>query len=132
MRSYPTDSPRAAARILALATIVDGDLAPAELQALARTGVLQDIDIDFETFQDLLGDLCEDMLIDAAGRRDVELDPEAIDAMLAEVRDPALRRRLLAAMSRIADADGVLADAEATLLAHAAAAWSGERLPAAA
>lgn len=132
MRSYPTDSPRAAARILALAMIVDGDLAPAELQALARTGVLQDIDIDFEAFQDLLGDLCEDMLIDAAGRRDVELDPEAIDAMLAEVRDPALRRRLLAAMSRIADADGVLADAEATLLAHAAAAWSGERLPAAA
>lgn len=132
MRIYPTDSPRAAARILALAMIVDGDLAPAELRTLARTGVLEEIDIDFDTFQDLMGELCEDMLIDAAGRRDVELEPEALDRMLGEVRDPALRRRLLAAMSRIADADGVLADAEATLLAHAAAAWSGDRLPAAA
>lgn len=132
MRTYPTDSPRAAARILALAMIVDGDLAPAELRELARTGVLQEIDVDFDTFQDLLGELCEDMLIDAAGRRDVELDPEAIDLMLAQVRDPALRRRVLAAMSRIADADGVLADAEATLLAHAAAAWSGDRQAAAA
>jgi len=130
MRTYPVDSASAAARILALSMIVDGDLAPAELRALAHSKVLDHIEIDFDTFHTLLGELCEDMIVDASGRRNVELEPEALDTMFAEIRDPALRRRLLQAMSRIADADGVLADAEATLLAHAAAVWSGDRLAA--
>lgn len=130
MRTYPTDSASAAARILALSMIVDGDLAAAELRALAHSKVLDHIDIDTDAFHALLGELCEDLLIDASGRRNVELEPELLDAVLDEIRDPALRRKLLQAMSKIADADGVLADAEATLLAHAAAAWSGERLAA--
>lgn len=127
MRTYPADSASAAARILALSMIVDGDLAAAELRALAHSKILDHIEIDLDTFQALLGELCEDLLIDASGHRNVELEPELLDAVLDEVRDPALRRKLLQAMSRIADADGVLADAEATLLAHAAAAWSGQR-----
>ena len=130
MRTYPTDSASAAARILALSMIVDGDLAPAELRALAHSKVLDHIEIDFAAFQALLGELCEDLLIDASSRRNVELEPELLDVVLDEIRDPALRRKLLQAMSQIADADGVLADAEATLLAHAAAAWTGQRLAA--
>jgi uncharacterized tellurite resistance protein B-like protein len=56
----------------------------------------------------------------------VVIDEATIDALLGEIRDPALRREVLRAMWNIADADGVLADAEATLLSRACTVWSAE------
>lgn len=132
MRSYPQNSANAAGRLLALSMVIDGNLAPAELRTLSATHLLDEIDIDVDTFQGLIGDLCEDMLESAGGQRNVELEPDTLDTLLAEITAPLLRRKLLGAMSKITDADGVLTDAEATLLAHAAAAWSGDKLPAAA
>jgi uncharacterized tellurite resistance protein B-like protein len=126
MRHYETDSASAAGRLVALCMVVDGNLAPSELRALQRSRLLEYIDIDIDTFHDLVSDLCQDMLSTAVKHEHVELDPATIDALLAEIQDPALRRELLRAMWTIADADGVLADAEATLLARACAVWSAE------
>jgi uncharacterized tellurite resistance protein B-like protein len=106
--------------------VVDGNMAPAELQALQRSRLLEYIDIDIDTFHDLVSDLCQDMLSTSVKHEHVELDRATIDALLGEIHAPTLRREVLRAMWNIADADGVLADAEATLLSRACAVWSAE------
>jgi len=126
MRHYETDSASAAGRLVALCMVVDGNMAPAELQALQRSRLLEYIDIDIDTFHDLVSDLCQDMLSTSVKHEHVELDQATIDALLGEIHAPALRREVLRAMWNIADADGVLADAEATLLSRACAVWSAE------
>ncbi|MFA9216045.1 MAG: TerB family tellurite resistance protein [Sphingomonadaceae bacterium] len=126
MRHYETDSASAAGRIVALCMVVDGSMAPSELRALQRSRLLEYIDIDIDTFHDLVNDLCQDMLSTSVKHEHVVLEETTIDALLGEIHAPALRRELLRAMWNIADADGVLADAEAKLLARACSVWSAE------
>ena len=125
MRHYPTNSPQAAGRLLALSMVVDGNLAHSELQALDRTRILPAVSLDHDAFQQLLQELCDD-LITSAVRSVVQVEPAVIDSMLSEITDPDLRRQLLRAMWAIADADGWLADGEAVLLARANSVWSAE------
>lgn len=126
MRSYTPDSPHAAGRILALTMIVDGKLAVSELAALDSSKILDHIDLDLPGFQRMLQDLCDDLLSSRSADA-VQLDDALIDRLLAEIAHPDLRRQLLQAMWRIADADDWLADAEAILLTRASNAWSAER-----
>lgn len=125
MRHYPTNSSQAAGRILALSMMVDGNLAPSELQALERSKILQYIDLDQSVFDALLQELCYDMFSTVA-HGTVQLDMALIDSLLAEITQPDLRRQLLRAMWNIADADEWLADAESALLARACIAWSAD------
>ncbi|MDB5962833.1 MAG: hypothetical protein JWP59_4127 [Massilia sp.] len=125
MRTYPSNSPQAAGRLLALTMIVDGNLAPSELDALDHSRILARVDLGEEAFRALLQDLCEDMLAGAANG-EIQLAPAVLDSLLAEITDPSLRRRLLHAMWQIADADGWLADGEAVLLARAGVLWGAE------
>lgn len=125
MRTYPNNSAEAAGRLLALTMIVDGNLDPSELDALDHTEILAHVALDQDSFRELLQQLCEDMLA-GADHGMVQLAPAAIDKLLLEITDPALRRRLLQAMWQIADADGWLADGEAVLLARAGQLWGAE------
>ena len=126
MRHYFPNSPSAAGRILALAMVVDGQMAPSELRALERSRLLEHIDIDMDSFHDLVQDLCYDMLSSNVKNDYVQLDPATIDELLADISDSDLRRRLLQGMWNIAEADGVLADGEAKLLSRACAMWAAE------
>ena len=126
MRHYETDSASAAGRLVALCMVVDGNMAPSELQALQRSRLLDYIDIDIDAFHDLVDELCQDMLTTSVQHEHVVIDEPTIDALLGEIQNPALRRQLLRSMWSIADADGVLADAEAKLLARACVVWSAE------
>jgi uncharacterized tellurite resistance protein B-like protein len=105
--------------------IVDGNLAGSELAALDRSKILDHIDLDPAGFQRLLQDLCDDMLT-ATSHGAIHLDNAMIDSLLEEIAHPDLRRSLLRAMWRIADADDWLADGEAVLLTRASNAWSAE------
>jgi len=125
MRTYEMNSPQAAGRILALMMVVDGNLASAELQAMHRSKILEHIDLAPAAFQQLLQDLCDDMLTSTVHGA-VQLANGVIDSLLDEIDDPDLRRKLLQAMWKIADADDWLADGEAVLLARASAVWSAE------
>jgi uncharacterized tellurite resistance protein B-like protein len=125
MRSYSVDSPHAAARVLALLIIVDGNMAASELAALERSKILDQIGLDLAQFQRAVQDLCEDLHTSTL-HGSLQLDDALIDSFLGEVADPVLRRSLLRAMWTISDADGWLADAEARLLTRTANAWSAE------
>lgn len=125
MRSYAINSTHAAGRILALTMVVDGNLAPSELAAMDRTRILEHITLDQQAFQQLLQELCDDLLTGAV-QGVAQIDVRLIDALLMEIEDPDLRRQLLQAMWSIADADGWLADGEAVLLARASVLWGAE------
>jgi uncharacterized tellurite resistance protein B-like protein len=126
MRSYPIDSPKAVSRLLALTMIVDGHLAPSELKAMHRSGILQHVAIDEDEFDDVVRDLCEDLLATAARRcsAEVEIDARLLDALLDEVEDTALRLSLMRAMLEIVHADSVLDVRETLLIERAFKAWS--------
>ena len=125
MRSYPKDSPHAAGRLLALTMIVDGNVALSELKAIYRSRILDHIALDEDEFDTVLHELCNDLLA-TARHGAVQVDTDTIDAFLDDVESPELRRNLLTAMWRLADADGWLADAEAIVLNRAAIRWGAE------
>jgi uncharacterized tellurite resistance protein B-like protein len=125
MRSYPINSPHAAGRILALALISDGNLVPDELETMCRSRILQYVNLDELEFRQVLQDLCNDLM--ATSRHGIaKLEPSFIDSLLQEIEDGELRRKLLQAMWRIADADDWLSHGEAVLLSRATVAWTAE------
>jgi uncharacterized tellurite resistance protein B-like protein len=109
--------------------IVDGHLAPSELKAMHRSGILQHIAIDEDGFDDVVRDLCEDLLATASRRcsAEVEIDGRLLDALLGEVDDQALRLRLMKAMLDIVHADTVLDVRETLLIERAFMMWAGHQ-----
>lgn len=127
MRTYPTDSPKAISRLLALAMIADGRLAPQELKRLHHSGLLGVLRVSEDTFDETAGELCQDLLAAHADRSAgmVEIEPETIDRLLDEVQDPALRAIVLDGMLEIVRADKVIDHRERRLLRRATNAWAG-------
>jgi len=128
MRNYPVNSPKAMSRLLALAMIVDGRIAPQELKSLHRSGVLGSLGVSEDTFDDTAGELTQDLLATSADREAgmVEIGPDAIDRLLDEVRDPVLRATVLEGMLEIVRADNVIDHRERRLLRRALHAWADE------
>lgn len=125
MRHYPEDSPKAAARIIALALLADGAIDPSELATLKRRRTLDRLGLGEPEFDAVIRDLCEDLMVyshrAAAGH--LEIGREALREVLAEIRHPKLRKRLLKTVLDIANADSELAGGEAVLIASAAECW---------
>lgn len=125
MRTYPNNSPQAAARLLALTIIADGGVPPAEISTSAQARILELVPVDEQQFKNVLHDLCDDLLA-TTYHGVVQIETELIDRLLMEITYADLRRSLWTAMWQVADADGWLADAEAVLLSRAAVVWRAE------
>ena len=129
MRTYAPNSHKAISRLLALAMIIDGRLAPQELKALHHSGLLRRLEVSEDIFDETAGELCQDLLAAASARQagasggEVELDPETIDRVLAEVDAPLLRVLVLQGMLDIVRADKVIDHRERRLLRRATHAW---------
>jgi len=129
MRSYPRNSPQAAARIVALAMLADGQLSKSELDLIERVDLQGQFGLDRAALNGVVQSLCEDLL---AGMRLAWADtcriaPDTLDALLAEIDDPALRNRLLPLCVGIVEADGHVADGEWTMVNGAVEAWGLQR-----
>jgi uncharacterized tellurite resistance protein B-like protein len=122
MRTYPTNSAKAVSRLLALTMIVDGHLSPSELKAMHASGMPAHAMLGEDEFDDVVRDLCEDLLASAARRssHEVEIDGQ----LLGEVDDSALRLSLMKTMLDIVHADSVLDTRETILIERASKAWS--------
>lgn len=125
MRSYPTDSSEAMARILALSMLADGGLDQSELKVVANTKILDRLGMTGSQFQVVLHMLCEDMLQCMRGFEygKIELDRRVIDQLLSEVKAPHLQKQLLRVMLAVVDADGKMSDGEAVLISQALIRW---------
>lgn len=125
MRTYATDSPQAAARIVALTLVSDGHVSKKEMDVLERIGAYQPLGIDKAGMRAVLRDFCEDILqarhpnwADAC-----QIDPQTLNQLMAEVNDPFLRMAVLRLCVAVAEADGHIADGESFVLVNAVEQW---------
>jgi len=125
MRTYPTDSPQAAARLVALSLVADGHVSASELAVLDRVGACDQLGIDRQQMHTVLQDFCEDLLnghqptwSDAC-----QIDARTLSLLMAEVESPELRKAVLRLCVAVVEADGHVADGEALVLVSAVEQW---------
>lgn len=129
MRSYPTNSPHAAGRIIAMALLADGHLSKAELDVLDRLDVARQLGLARSELHSVVHGFCEDLLASASGgwADACRIDSTTLFGLLAEIDDPVLRRQVLQLCARVVDADGHVADGESALLLAAVEHWGLQR-----
>lgn len=125
MRTYSMNSPAAAARIIALTLIADRDLSPLELDYLLDKAVPAQLGLTAEALQGVLDDLCVDLQVHQLMRWEqaCPVDVDTLQSLMDEVRDPALRRLVLALCRQVAEVDQHLSAGESQVLAAAQAHW---------
>ena len=129
MRTYPNNSPQAAARIVALAMLADGHLCKSEIDALDSVDVHEQLGLSPGEIHAIVHALCEDLL--ASSQEDwkaaCRIDPGTLAALLAEIDGPALRAKVLRLCLRVFAADEHLADGETVILTAVVAHWGLHR-----
>ena len=125
MRKYPINSKQAMARIIALAIIADGGLDKSEIEALANSHILQHLRMSEAEFDQIMHELCNDMLqtFDGMPHGSIVLDADVIHQLLDEIQDPALQTILLKVIVAVVDADGRVTEGEAILVDQALTYW---------
>lgn len=125
MRSYPTDSPEAAARLLAMALVVDGHYAMSEIKALDRLEAASRLGIAPEAMKAVIDGFCEDLMLASHGEwlGSSQIDEATRQQMFGEVRNPVLGAEVRRLCEAVMLADGHVADAETELLDAMARAW---------
>ena len=127
MRPYPSDSPQAVSRLLAMTVIADGGSSPTEIAATYRLGILQHAAISEDVFNQVLQELSADLETTSDGL--VKVEPDMMDQMLAEIVRPELRLRVWKAMWQLSYSDDQLADGELAFLLLATSTWGIEKGP---
>lgn len=125
MRSYPRNSPEAAARIVALVLISDGHVCSSEFDILKQLGAERELGLEAHLLPQILHTLCEELLLGgcATGSLLANVDDSTLASLMAEVSDPALQRTVLRLSLAAARADGHLADGETVILEAARRHW---------
>lgn len=124
LRAYPPNSPRAMARLIALALLADGRLDKREFESLEQRGVYATLGISPKDFVAVLYDFCSDAARLPHGNGCYTLTPATLDGLFAEVDSPAARKRLMRHIFEIISSDGVIADGEEQLFWKAVDAWN--------
>ena len=127
MRTYPRNSPEAAARLVALTALADGHLGQRELQVLEQRHAAERLGLTPQIFSRVLRELSEDLMATVFSQWGTAhaLQHDLLPALLAEVDDPALRETILALCVDVAQADCHLSDTECGVIAGAVLHWQG-------
>lgn len=129
MRRYPVNSPQAAARIVALTVIADGDIGEAEIEWLDRLSVHEQLGLARHELHTLLDTFCEDLL--SSGQlnwADVcPVDECTLAYLMGEIQDPSLRLKLLRWCVELAESDAHVAQGESIVLVAAVEHWGLHR-----
>ena len=125
MRSYPANSPQAAARIIALTVVADGDIGEAEIEWLDRLVVHEQLGLARHELHALLDIFCEDLLSsDQLKWADAcPVDERTLADLMGEIQDPALRLKLLRLCVELAEVDAHVDDGESSVLVAAVEHW---------
>lgn len=125
MRRYPSDSPEAMARVVALALVVDGAIDPGELEALKTSSCCFRLGIDPCRFEQIVDEFCDDLRLSGERKASGQyaLSEGCIKDLLGDLCDPALRKQALDMMLGIVTADGLIAREESALIAQAIDCW---------
>jgi hypothetical protein len=125
MRSYPHNSPEAAARIVALVLISDGHVCSSEFDILKQLGAERELGLEPHLLPHIVHTLCEELLLGGyeTGSLMGNVDDSALASLMAEISDPALQRTVLRLSLAAARADGHLADGETVVVEAARHHW---------
>jgi hypothetical protein len=126
VRKYTNNSPEAGARIVALALMADGAVDRSEILLLERQNVLARLGLENEQFDSIYYEYCTDMLASAQRNASglLELDKPGIKALLDEISDPVLQKKILRIMLDVLNADHRLTAGEASLIALTLEHWN--------
>jgi len=125
MRSYPANSPQAAARIIALTVVADGDIGEAEIEWIDRLAVHKQLGLARHELHALLDIFCEDLLSsDQLKWADAcPVDERTLADLMGEIQDPALRLKLLRLCADLAEVDARVDEGESMVLVAAVEHW---------
>ena len=129
MRTYPRDSAQAAARIIALTVLADGDIGEAETALLNRLDVPKQLGLSQSEFHAVIDTFCEDLL---SSKQLVWADACPVDErtladLMGEIESPALRKKLLRLCVEIAEVDDRVTEGESIMLVAAVEQWGLHR-----
>ena len=118
-------SPQAAARIVALTLVADGDIGDAEIEYPDRLAVHEQLGLARHGLHALLDTFCEDLLsseqlkwADAC-----PVDERTLAQLTSKIHDPALRLKLLRLCVELAEVDAHVDDGESSELVAAVEHW---------
>ena len=125
MRSYPPNSPEAAARVLAMALLADGHYSMTEIQALDRLQAARRLGLSAAEFKEVLDGFCHDLLM---GHRNQWGGSDLLDAhirsqLVSEITSPYLQTEVMELCAEVIKADGHLADGELAMIDSLSGAW---------
>jgi len=125
MRHYPIDSPQAKARIISLALLADGGLDKSEIECLESLDIVSRIGISSDAFDMVMHEFYQDIHLSGlyGPNGQLNLEHQAIEAMLDEIRQRDARQSLLRTIFEIVHADRNVSLGEAKLTALAMARW---------
>ena len=123
MRSYPTNSPAAVARLIAMAMLADGRLDNREIDWLNHHDTAAMVSVDRETLIQVLLDCCRDVITEAEQERVFLLEEARLARLADDITDRALQKVALSAMLIIAKADGTVSEGEEPLLRYLMQRW---------
>ncbi|GAA5180823.1 hypothetical protein GCM10025771_26230 [Niveibacterium umoris] len=123
MRSYPVNSPEAAARLICMAILADGRLHDREVALLDQHMIPDAVGITKDTLVQVLLDCCRDLVDEAEQSRVHLLENARIDRLAADITRPELRRTVCSAILVMAKADGQVTVGEQRLLLQLMERW---------
>jgi len=129
MRSYPINSPQAAARIVALAMLADGQMCRAEINVLDRLRAHEQLGLRADELHSVVHSMCNDLLSAAelTWAHACQVDPRTLAKLMAEIDDPELRLKILGLCIAVIEADGRVVAGEAIVLMVAVEHWGLQR-----
>ena len=123
MRAYPTNSPEALGRLLAMAILADGRLDNREVDWLKKHDTAALVGVDRDVLIQVLLDCCRDVITEAEQERVFLLEDHRLARLADDVTDKALQRVAVSAMLIIAKADGSITEGEQALLRFLMERW---------
>lgn len=118
MRSYPRNSPEAAARIVALVLIADGHVCQSEYEALKKLNAARDLELKSQEMPGIVQTLCEDLLMEGFTGRSIlsHIGDGVMASLLAEVDEPGLQSKVLRVIGAVVHADHHISEGEDAML----------------
>lgn len=125
MRNYPRNSPQAAARIVALTVVSDGDIGQPELDLLDGLRIHTQLGLTRQELHAVLDAFCEDLLSSQQLKwADVcPVDERTLINLMGDVDEPMLRAKVLQLCIAIAESDAHVAEGEQIVIAAAVEQW---------
>jgi hypothetical protein len=118
MRTYPRNSPEAAARIVALVLISDGHVCRSEFEALNQLDGARALGLQPQDMTGIVQTLCEDLFMEGFDGRSVlsHVGEKLMASLMAEVDEPWLQGLVLRIAESVVNADKHVSAGETAML----------------